>query len=425
MKKTKLTRSLLAACSIVALSAVMYGCAHTDSGPSQEELDAANAATATAAAEAKANADAAAAAVQAKADADAAAAAAATAAADAAAAEAADAKAAADAAAAAAATAAADAAADAKAAADAAAAAAATAAADAAADAKAAADEAAAAAEAARQAAQDEADSLQGEVDDAAEAAHMARARMLHMGIRGGEYGSDTTVGMVQVNAREYADIIAVSAMHGAPDETTVTITYDTQMTPNIATDDVTYMPAFAVTGTADEIDDTWVGAVLTRTDIDASHKHDMTVYTDVAATVGPAFSTAFMVNASGSLNIPAMTTDNTPVANYDPNIDADPFTNSNFVAHNFNMDDGSDVDSLPNNYVSHRGTYAGAPGEYRCTTPTPRVLTDNCTSRLNSSDECSLPVPARCGPSFRTRAPRPCSRMAAICTSGGGSARI
>ena len=42
MKKTKLTRSLLAACSIVALSAVMYGCAHS-SGPSQDELDAANA----------------------------------------------------------------------------------------------------------------------------------------------------------------------------------------------------------------------------------------------------------------------------------------------------------------------------------------------------------------------------------------------
>ena len=42
MKKTKLTRSLLAACSIVALSAVMYGCSHSDSGPSQDELDAAN-----------------------------------------------------------------------------------------------------------------------------------------------------------------------------------------------------------------------------------------------------------------------------------------------------------------------------------------------------------------------------------------------
>ena len=35
MKKTKLTRSLLAACSIVALSAVMYGCAH-DSGDDDE-----------------------------------------------------------------------------------------------------------------------------------------------------------------------------------------------------------------------------------------------------------------------------------------------------------------------------------------------------------------------------------------------------
>ena len=34
MKKTKLTRSLLAACSIVALSAVMYGCVHSgDDGP--------------------------------------------------------------------------------------------------------------------------------------------------------------------------------------------------------------------------------------------------------------------------------------------------------------------------------------------------------------------------------------------------------
>ena len=29
MKKTKLTRTLLAACSIVALSAVMYGCVHS------------------------------------------------------------------------------------------------------------------------------------------------------------------------------------------------------------------------------------------------------------------------------------------------------------------------------------------------------------------------------------------------------------
>ena len=50
MKKTKLTRSLLAACSIVALSAVMYGCS---SGPSQDEYDAAKAETAAAEAEAE------------------------------------------------------------------------------------------------------------------------------------------------------------------------------------------------------------------------------------------------------------------------------------------------------------------------------------------------------------------------------------
>ena len=36
MKKTKLTRSLMAACSIVALSAVMYGCAHSGDDPVAE-----------------------------------------------------------------------------------------------------------------------------------------------------------------------------------------------------------------------------------------------------------------------------------------------------------------------------------------------------------------------------------------------------
>ena len=145
MKKTKLTRSLLAACSIVALSAVMYGCAHTDSGPSQEELDAANAATAAAAAEAKANADAAAAAAaEAKANADAAAAAEADAAAAALAQAAAEADAAAAALAQADAEAAAAAAAQAQADAEAAAAAAAQAQADA--ETQAAADAAAAAA---------------------------------------------------------------------------------------------------------------------------------------------------------------------------------------------------------------------------------------------------------------------------------------
>ena len=65
MKKTKLTRSLLAACSIVALSAVMYGCTsdgsendlvatQDDLEQAQAERDAALAAQATAEAEAAA-----------------------------------------------------------------------------------------------------------------------------------------------------------------------------------------------------------------------------------------------------------------------------------------------------------------------------------------------------------------------------------
>ena len=181
MKKTKLTRSLLAACSIVALSAVMYGCAHTDSGPSQDELDAANEATAAAAA--KADVDAAAAATAA----EEAAAASATAAEEAAAASAT----AAEEAAAAAATAAEEAAAASATAAEEAAAASATAAEEAAAASATAAEEAAAAAataaddaEAARQAAQDEADRLQGEADDAAAKAAVAKAEGLFKAIR-------------------------------------------------------------------------------------------------------------------------------------------------------------------------------------------------------------------------------------------------
>ena len=41
MKKTKLTRSLLAACSIVALTAVMYGCVHSgDDDPAPTTMEA-------------------------------------------------------------------------------------------------------------------------------------------------------------------------------------------------------------------------------------------------------------------------------------------------------------------------------------------------------------------------------------------------
>ena len=119
MKKTKLTRSLLAAVSIVAVSAVMYGCS---SGPSQSELDAATERAAVAEAAAAAAAEAEAAAAAAAAEAEAAAAAAAAEAEAAAAAAAAEAEAAAAAAAAEAEAAAAAAAAEAEAAAAAAAA---------------------------------------------------------------------------------------------------------------------------------------------------------------------------------------------------------------------------------------------------------------------------------------------------------------
>ena len=176
MKKTKLTRTLMAACSVVALSAMVYGCS---SGPSQSEYDAAKAeaeANAAAAAEAQAAAEAA--------QAAAAAAEAARMAAEAAQAEA-EAKAAADvaaaeaaAAAAAAAAEAAEAAAAAQAAEDAAARDAAVAAAAAAAEqAAAAATEAAEAKAAAEQAAADlaAAEKARMEAEAAAEAAKMAQ----------------------------------------------------------------------------------------------------------------------------------------------------------------------------------------------------------------------------------------------------------
>ena len=212
MKKTKLTRSLLAACSIVALSAVMYGCTHS-SGPSQTDLDAAN--EATAAAEAKADVDAAAAATAA----EEAAAASATAAEEAAAAAAT----AAEEAAAASATAAEEAAAAAATAAEEAATAAATAAEEAATAAATAAEEAATtaataadAAEAARQAAQDEADRLQGALDAAAAAAASDDAKeLLNMALRNRMVTDDEmpmdTPAEVPIQARKPSPTLSVS----------------------------------------------------------------------------------------------------------------------------------------------------------------------------------------------------------------------
>ena len=207
----------------------------------------------------------------------------------------------------------------------------------------------------------------------------MAKAQKLFMGIMNGEHphGGSPEMGMVHVGT-EFADVIAVEATHGMPDKTKVRITYNDG---NVT--DQGYKPDFAVTGDADEVDaEGWVGTVLKRSDIDASHDHEMTVYTDVGATAGPPFSQSFPVDSAGAyvLHVDA----GTPLGTHDFNIVSDPFTNTNFISHSFNMDDGSDLDSDPDNYVGHRGTYAGAPGEYRCTAILP-ATTAGCTSRLDS----------------------------------------
>ena len=380
MKKTKLTRSLLAACSIVALSAVMYGCTHSG-GPSQDDLDAANEATATAEAEAKANADAAAVAVQAKADADAAAEVARLAQeeADAAAEEARLAQVAAEA----------QSALDAQAKIDADAAAAeaeedariAQEAADAALEAQMKAEEEAAAAVKAREDAEKTAQDLEDEATAGMMAAHMAKVRRLSGAIQNGEHastGDDAGILAIGDMHTNTVATIAVTATPGAPAAVTVTHGEGDAL--------VTVKPAFAVMGTADEVAAPWTGTRLTRTDIDASHTHEMTVYTDVAATDGIPFSMAYVVNSAGALDIPTMAN-----PGHDANIMADAFTNTNFVAHAPNMDDGSDPDSVPNNYVGHRGTYAGAEGEFRCTDAGQVADMFSCTSRLNSLGQVLL----------------------------------
>ena len=342
MKKTKLTRSLLAACSIVALSAVMYGCAHTDSGPSQEELDVANAATA--AAEAKADVDAAAAATAA----EEAAATAATAAEEAAAAAAT----AAEEAAATAATAAEEAAAAAATAAEEAAAAAATAAEEAAAAAATAAEEAAAAAataaddaEAARQAAQDEADRLQRAADKAAHDAMVARLMTLHAGLTDDDGNvTETEIG-----------VPAISPTHGMP-ATSKAESYDVDANGVVSTTDSTLLvPAFAVAemGMADEIDG-FSGTLLMRADDD--HIDQMTVYTDIDEPTHVPFG-QMHPTSTGQLAIVSGTRSE--------DIESDNFAKANLVTHAANADDDDPGDV--NDHVAFEGTYQGAEGVYRC----------------------------------------------------------
>ena len=345
MKKTKLTRSLLAACSIVALSAVMYGCAHTDSGPSQDELDEANAATAAAEAEAKTNAEAAAAAVEAKADADAAAEVARMAreAADAAAEEARLAREAAEA----------QSALDAQAKIDADAAAAeadedARIAREAADAAQMVADEA----KAAQMAAEEERDAAkmalaenQEQAQDEEDAADIAKLKRLHRGLSNDDgdvaEGFDTAPG--------------ISATHGEPVES------------EAAPEDGT------TTGGADEI----AGFSGTQNDwSDANFKNTQTIYTDIDETTGIPFGQVY----DASLGYLTIETDTA-----DPNIAADGFVNVHRRAHDDNAD-GPDADTDPD-HVAFEGTYQGAEGVYRCDDADDM----GCTSTRDSDDTVAL----------------------------------
>ena len=355
MKKTKLTRSLLAACSIVALSAVMYGCS---SGPSQDEYDAAKAATAEAEAEAKASADAAAVAVAAKATADTAAAAAAEAKATAEAAadkarlaqEAAETQSALDA--------------QAKIDADAAAAKAdedariAQEAADAAQMVADAAIKAQMDAEAERDDAQMALEDNQQETQDAATLAHLRKLVRLHTGL------SNPDTGNVEEGDHGAP---AISATHGMP--------AGSGAAPKVGT----------TTGAADEIN----GFSGTQLDwMDDDYMHTITVYTDIDETTGVPIGQKYDL-ANGFLELVETpnVTERGQVAFTGEEIESDDFVKVNDRTHSFNAD-GPDADSDPD-HVAFVGTYDGAEGVYRCSTVDG---TDSaCTSMRNSSDVLTL----------------------------------
>ena len=361
MKKTKLTRSLLAACSIVALSAVMYGCTHSG-GPSQDDLDAANEATAAAEAEAKTNAEAAATAVAAKTEADAAAEVArlAQVAADAAAEEARLAQVAAEAQSALDAQAKIDADAAAAEAADAAQAAQAAAVA-----AQMVADEAIKAqmdAEAARDTAQMALEGNQQQMQDDAKADHFAELKRLHSGLSNDdgdvEEGFDTDP--------------AISATHGMPARS------------GAAPEDNDEI----MTGGADEIagfrgdQSGWSGT---------DYKNTQTIYTDIDKTNLIPFGQVYDAT-DGKLDFVAAPEDDSGDEDLSENdkIVSDDFVKVNFRVHNFNID-GPDADSDPD-HVAFEGTYHGADGVYRCSGGSDaEPPASTCISTRNSDGSLTL----------------------------------
>ena len=384
MKKMKLTRSLLAACSIVALAAVMYGC--ESSGPSQTEFDeekaraeAAEAAQAEAEAQAAAEAEAKAAA-EAAAEAAAAARTAAEAAQAAAEAQAAEDAAAAEAAEAAAAAAAAEAAEQAKAAAAAEAAqeaaqAQAQAAADAATAALAAA-EAAQAAAAAAATAQEEAEAAQEAAEDAEEKAaeeladELAKQKAAKLGALFRGLLRQATTDPVFT---PFAANPTIEAAHGmvaniyAPD-------IGVEADPDVGSD-----AAFAlVKPTALDALGDWTGADIMATNADGVVDH-VNVYTDVNVGDEISFEKLFPETAGAAgdaLRVNNAFVEPTRIVNAAG-------LNMHQGLHEAQMenDDGEMVDvfqtgsgtkthgspSLQNEVFAIPGTFAGVSGIYRC----------------------------------------------------------
>ena len=74
------------------------------------------------------------------------------------------------------------------------------------------------------------------------------------------------------------------------------------------------------------------------------------------------------------------------PTGSADANIDADAFTNANFISHDNNAET-SGVFGVE--YVSHMGTYDGAKGVYECRAAEDAV--GGCTSRINDDGSIVL----------------------------------
>ena len=179
---------------------------------------------------------------------------------------------------------------------------------------------------------------------------------------------------------------IVVTALRGMP--ASVRIVLDDPFVDGSAVGDptISLTPAFAVAeeGMADEIEG-WSGTLLMRGDSELDDL--MTVYSNVDSTDSVPFGeqhetvagSLLLHDTHGELDLGE---DGTLTGTPDTNIDAAAFTNANFIAHANNAHD-NDGDGVAD-YVSHMGTYQGAPGVYQCRAADMAIM--GCTSRINDN---------------------------------------